>query len=91
MKPTRKRDGSCWKGGSIRFVDVCCFVWALFISSVSTLIMAFVEALHDGLLLLKPPRSWPGAKPSPEAAVRCVAIFHNDGTGVNGFFGLDDI
>ena len=39
--------------------------------------------------LLKPPRSWPGAKPSPEAAVGCVpAIFHNDGTGVNGFLGL---
>lgn len=39
-----------------------------FISSVSTLIMAFVEAL----LVYGPPRSWPGAKPSPEAT-RSVA------------------
>ena len=49
VKPTRKRDGSCWKGGSIRFVDVCCFFMGLvYIQCVQTLFMAFVEALHDG-------------------------------------------
>lgn len=74
VKPTRKRDGSCWKGGSIRFVDVCCCLWALFISF-------YIQCVHTNYGICRGPAclwtsqvlAWCEALPWGDA-VRCRTV-----------------